>query len=229
MGNTASAASRDSGPMGDRGKVQTRKGRQEAVKTTTMTDVSERSYEYMQVGDLRRLAVIALKNLDRLVKGDRTKYGWCENHLLRLCLCQGAAEHYVLGEHGIKDFDVWAFYEEQRGEKSFPWRRRSAEDYGPSRFGRHPDEKRYTCRRIDIFGRSIARDVEQSPEDAVRTWLRSKGESAKQIARKPVVVLYPKRDCGRVIWDPRGGTQEQHEDAPRTSRSTTEPVTTVPL
>ena len=229
MGSTASAASRDSGPMGDRGKVQTRKGCQEAVETTTMTGVSERSYEQIQVEDLRWLAVIALKNLERLAKGNRTKYGWCENHLLRLCLCQGAAEHYVRGKHGIKDFDVWAFYEEQPGERSFPWRRRSAEDYGPSRFGRHPDEKRCTGRRVDIMGRSIARLATQDPDDAILTWVHSRCRSARRIVKKPMVVLHPERDCGRVIWDPRGGTQEQDENAPRTSRSTTAPGTTFSL
>ena len=165
-----------------------------------MTGVSKRSYEQMQVEDLRRLAVIALKNLNKWTNAHRTKYGWCENHLLLVCLCQGSAEHYVRGEHGIKDFDVWAFYEQQQGEKPFPWRRRSAEDYGPSRFGRHPDEKRYTGRRIDIMGRSIARLATEDAEDAILAWLHSKRRSAGHIVRKPVAVLYPEQDCGRVLW-----------------------------
>ena len=142
---------------------------QPVLEATTMTGLNERSYERMRVDDLRRLALIALKNLDRFIEEYAERYGWCENHLLLLCLCQGAAEHYVRGERGIKDFDVWAFYEAQKSEKPFPWGRYSTEDLGPSRFGRNPHDKGYTGRRIDVFGRSIARHAERAPEDAVWT------------------------------------------------------------
>ena len=101
-----------------------------------------------------------MENLNRLVEGNREKYGWCENHLLMLCLCQGAAEHYVRGERGVKDFDVWAFYEAQTGENPFPPRRHSTKDFWPSIFGRNPCDEGETGRRIDVFGRSITRKTE---------------------------------------------------------------------
>lgn len=121
----------------------------------------------------------------------------------------GALEHYVPGERGIKDFDVWTFFEVQAGEKPFPWRRHGTEDFGPSRFGRNPRDKGFTGRRIDVFGRSIARHAEQATEDAVLKWVRSKRRSAQHIVTRPVVVLYPERECGRVIWDPQADIREQ--------------------
>ena len=93
---------------------------QHAVEAGTATPVSRRSFEGLQIEDLRRLAASAMENQNRFVGGNRWKYGWCENHLLMLCLCQGAAEHYVRGERGVKDFDVWAFYEAPDGGEAVP-------------------------------------------------------------------------------------------------------------
>ena len=89
------------------------------------------------------------------------------------------------------------------------WRRHGTEDFGPSRFGRNPRDKGFTGRRIDVFGRSIARHAEQATEDAVLKWVRSKRRSAQHIVTRPVVVLYPERECGRVIWDPQADIREQ--------------------
>ena len=179
---------------------------QHAVEARTATPVSRRSFERLQIEDLRRLAASAMENLNRFVGGNRGKYGWCESHLLMLCLCQGATEHYIRRKRGVKDFDVWAFYEVQTGEKSFPWRRYSTEDFGHSRFGRNPCDEGYTGRRIDVFGRSITRKTGQSPENAVLAWVHSKRKSTRHIVTNPVVAIYPERDCGRVIWDPRDGS-----------------------
>jgi hypothetical protein len=33
-----------------------------------------------------------------------------EDSLVCVALCQGAALHFVDGENGVKDFDVWTFY-----------------------------------------------------------------------------------------------------------------------
>ena len=93
---------------------------QHAVEAGTATPVSRRSFERLQIEDLSRLAASAMENLNRFVGGNREKYGWCENHLLMLCLRQGATEHYVRRERGMKDFDVWAFYEAQTGGEAVP-------------------------------------------------------------------------------------------------------------
>ena len=189
------------------------------MEADTAMPVSRRSFEKLQSEDLRRLAASAMENLNRFVEGNREKYGWCENHLLVLCLCQGAAEHYVHGECGVKDFDAWAFYEAQTGEKPFPWRRYSTEDFGPSRFGSNPCDEGCTGRRIDVLGRSITRKTEQSPENAVLDWLHSKRKSARCIMTSPVVAIYPDRYCGRVTWDPCEGWASTREPHPRVNES----------
>ena len=40
---------------------------------------------------------------------------------------------------------------------------------------------------------------------------RSKGQSAQHIVTNPVVVLYPERECGRVISDPQADIREQND------------------
>ena len=170
----------------------------------------ERSYSPIEIEDLRRLGAIALNDLDGLFAGFPEKYGWCKEHLLLVCLCQGAAEHYVRSKRGIKDFDVWVFYEQQPGRKPFPHRRPGygRGDFGKSKFGRDPRDEGYRGRRIDVFGRSIRRMQGQSPEDAVLSWVLGQGSSARHIVKKPVIAIYPDSYCGRVIWDPRAPSSE---------------------
>ena len=77
-------------------------------------------------------------------------------------LCaRGAALHYVNGQSGVKDFDVWSFYA-QYDDWPFPSRWRGTRDFGPSKFGRYSgDPPRYTGRRIDLLGRSLRVDPVQ--------------------------------------------------------------------
>lgn len=82
-----------------------------------MTAVHTPSYAQLKVED--QLAAIALTNLDRFVGRHPQRYVWCSDHLHLLCLCQGAAEHHVRVEHGIKDFDVRPLCEPQAGEEPF--------------------------------------------------------------------------------------------------------------
>jgi hypothetical protein len=37
------------------------------------------------------------------------------DRLRLICLCQGAARHYVHGDRGVADFELWGFFEEVRG------------------------------------------------------------------------------------------------------------------
>ena len=180
-----------------------------------MVAVCEPSYLPIQIEDLRRLGAIALSDLGGLFERFPEKYGWCEEHLLLVCLCQGAAEHYIRLEHGIKDFDVWAFYEHQPGKKPFPHRRRGygRGDFGTSKFGRDPRDKGYSGRRIDVFGRSIRRVQGQRPEDAVLRWVHGRSSSPRQIVKKPMIGIYPDPYCERVIWDPRAPRSEMNRGA----------------
>ena len=87
-------------------------------------------------------------------------------------------------------------------KKPFPYRRRGQEDFGQSRFGRHPKHVQYQGRSVDILGRSIPCEEGQTPQDCVRKWLDdAKTTSAREIAKRPVVVIHPEAASGTVIWN----------------------------
>jgi hypothetical protein len=75
-----------------------------------MSRVSQYSSEKITKGDLARLAKLTLEDLGDFFSRRPEMGDLYRNRLLALCLCQGAADHYVNGEHGVKDFDVWAFF-----------------------------------------------------------------------------------------------------------------------
>ena len=161
----------------------------------------DRSFDLIIRDDLRRLSDVALANLSGLFTRRPETAALYESRLLLLCLCQGAAEHFVRPGCGIKDFDVWAFYE-AHPKGHFPWRRRGTADFGESRLGRHPDDHYLVGRRVDVLGRSIPRCDNQTPAMAIRAWLRSRQTSARYIAKRPVVAIFPDGYCGQVIWNP---------------------------
>ena len=156
----------------------------------------DRSFDPIIRDDLRRLSEVALANLNGLFTRHPETTALYESRLLLLCLCQGAAEHFVRPGHGIKDFDVWAFYE-AHPKRHFPWRRRGTADFGESRLGRHPDDHGFVGRRVDVLGRSIPRRDSQTPAMAIQSWLRSGRTSARYIAKRPVVAIFPDDYCGR--------------------------------
>jgi hypothetical protein len=165
--------------------------------------VSPRSYAQIDGADLRRLSEAALKDLSGLFARRAQTGERYRERLLMLCLCQGGAEHFVRHNHGVKDFDVWAFFSRHPDGKPFPYRRRGKQDFGPSRFGRHPDDHAYLGRRIDILGRSIECDNHELAAEYVRMWLSGKkSDSAKLIAQRPVVVIDPLVLRGTILWDP---------------------------
>jgi len=172
--------------------------------------VSERSYETVEIRHLRRLAKISIGALEGLFRRNPITGDLYRNRRILICLCQGGARHFVHRDCGIKDFDVWAFFREN-SQRPFPCRWHGKEDFGHSRFGRHPNAGGYHGRWVDVFGRSIACGDEQRPEDCVRQWLRRMTPSPREIAKSPVVVIHPEADIGKVIWNP-GGTQASLRD-----------------
>lgn len=116
------------------------------------------------------------------------------------CLCQGSAQHYVHQNRGVQDFDIWFFFQKSDGP-DFPHRRRGKVDFGPSRFGANPEDRGFKGRRVDVIGRSIAAD-DLAPTAAVIRYLEGAAtSSAWHLAQRPVVVVSPGVDFGRVIWD----------------------------
>jgi hypothetical protein len=161
---------------------------------------AERCYEPLTNDDLARLSGIARDVLRN--RAFRTPVGRTySDRLILLALCQGGAQHYVDGVTGVKDLDVWAFF---RGgiDKPFPWRARWSADFGPSRLGRHPADKGYLGRRVDVMGRSIS-SKETSAENAVLEWLHGRSKSARLLVKRPVIMLFPQELFAKPLWSPR--------------------------
>ncbi|WP_331371375.1 hypothetical protein [Sinorhizobium chiapasense] len=162
-----------------------------------MADVSERSYERLTSADLERIAAVALCTLGAIF--DRAPVaGLYRDRLLLIALAQGSALHYLDGTNGLKDIDVWAFFEAGL-TKPFPHRKRWCVDFGPSRFGRHPADLGYRGRRLDLMGRSIAVTTGESPQESVKRWLASKNRSAIELSKKPMFLLFPQAFFGERL------------------------------
>jgi hypothetical protein len=169
--------------------------------------------------DLRRLLELADDDLLRLPRE------WQERRA-GVFLAQGAAQHYVDHEHGVKDFDVWSFYWSHPSVPC-PWKppRKRHVDFGTSLHGRNvytdeertdpilgpkiPTWERFRGRRVDLMTRTF--DDDQGDIDfAVRLWLATsaplpwrgpkKTPSPWWLARRPLVELWPA--AGKIVWDP---------------------------
>ena len=121
---------------------------------TALKTVTERSWEKIEQHHLRRLAEIAIGDLEDFFQRYPGHGGRYRDLLMLICLCQGAAGHFVHRDRGVKDFDVWAFFR-KHPEKPFPARRHAKGDFGPSRFGPHLNDESHPGRGVDLFGRSI--------------------------------------------------------------------------
>lgn len=166
---------------------------------TAASTVTERSGEKIERHHLHRLAEIAIGDLDDFFQRYPKHVGY-RDRLMVICLCQGAAGHFVHRDRGVKDFDVWAFF--RKRQRPFPSRRHAKRDFGPSRFGRHPNDAHRRGRGVDLFGRSIPCENGQDPHDCVREWLASGRTSSRAIRKNPVVVIHPAEEVGSIIWDP---------------------------
>ena len=166
-----------------------------------MDPESVRSTERIDRDDLLRLAELAAEVEVSLFERKPRGAGRYAGRLLCRALCQGAALHYVNAGNGVKDFDVWSFYAE-RDDGPFPYRWRGTADYGPSKFGRYPgDPPSYTGRRVDFLGRSLRASLDADPVAAIRDYLAAGNTaSAKELAAKAVVLIYPRELLGQIIW-----------------------------
>lgn len=160
-------------------------------------EVAVRSYELLTPSDLERIASVAMRVLAGIFERAPIA-GLYRDRMLLLAFAQGGALHYLDGTNGIKDLDVWAFFE-AGAAKPFPHRRRWCADFGPSRFGRHPADAGYGGRRLDLMGRSIDLADGESPQNAVRRWLASRALSAIALRQKPMFCLLPRSAFGERI------------------------------
>ena len=159
----------------------------------------ERSYEKITKKDLKKVLDLAKNDIEEFFK-KYPKYGevYSGSEVL-VALGQGAALHYINGRNGIKDFDVWFFYPKKK--ITLPYRRRGKVDYGLSRFGKHPNDKDYNGRRIDVLMRSDVFFNSGKPEDCLINYLSERNTStSKLLSKKAMIGLWPDQLFGKILW-----------------------------
>ena len=167
-----------------------------------MSDVGPegRSFEPITLDDLKRLAAIAAQDREAFFTAHPEWARLYRDRLLAVALCQGAAAHFVAGKQGVNDFDVYSFYA-AHPEKPWYAKRNKSWDFGSPKFGKSLNRPEYVGRRVDLLGRGIPARPDQDPAGAIRRWLRhDSGTSAKLLARRPMVLLWPAERLGEVIW-----------------------------
>jgi len=162
--------------------------------STHVVDQMERSVERIDDGDLAKLCEIAIEDSEDFFSRHR-QY---KSPTVCIALCQGAALHYIDGQSGVKDFDVWTFYA-KTDAPAFPVRRRGRRDFGKSKFGKNPDDVGFAGRRVDLLGRSI--EALPDPIASIQAYLRQvRTKTTMELSRKAVVLLYPPHVRGKVAW-----------------------------
>ena len=154
--------------------------------------------------DLERLGRTADADLDLFFIRNPHLEEW-RNRVLAVALAQGGAEHRLRGERGIWDLDVIVCFASPHPKlirrPVVHW------DWGPSKFGRCPyDPPEYTGRAVDMKYWVIPGGPD--PVEALRAWLRSRLEKARDpvrrpdLAHEPVIMIWPREHLGEVVWDP---------------------------
>jgi hypothetical protein len=159
----------------------------------------ERSSEKITSEDLRRFAGFANADRDSFFKRHPNRI----DTFRCAALCQGGALHYLDGRNGLKDIDLWSFYERREGVQDFPVRRRMTADFGDSKFGFHPDDRRdgFRGRRIDLLGRSIEFRPDEDVVSALRRYLaQGQTSTARALAEKAVILIEPEEYLGLMVW-----------------------------
>ena len=159
----------------------------------------ERSLEKIEKKDLKRLLMLAKKDVKMFFNRNPKYIDQYENKEVIIALGQGGALHYIDGRNGVKDFDVWFFY--PASKLTLPYRRRGMVDFGESKFGTHPKDHGYQGRRIDVLMRSDRYFNLGKPEECLINYLKFKGSTtSKLLSRKAMVGLLPKNLFGKVLW-----------------------------
>ncbi len=153
--------------------------------------------------DLDRLAQIAAADRAQFFASHEDWAALYRDRHFATALCQGAAMHYVEGRVGVQDLDVWSFYRVNPARHWYAKRRKTA-DFGDPKFGTSLDKPHYVGRRVDLLGRGIEVEPDDSPAAAILRWLQSsKNVSARLLREKAIVLLDPPEQRGQVIWPSR--------------------------
>jgi hypothetical protein len=169
-----------------------------------MSDVGPegRSFEPITRADLEKLAALAAADRDQFFREHPDWAALYADRVLCTALGQGAALHYVRGDVGINDFDVYTFYA-AHPERRWYAKRIKHVDFGDPRFGRTVEMSKPIGRRVDLMGRDLPVDLGSDPAEALRAYLTAgRTDTARHLAAKAVVLLSPPDLVGRVVWPP---------------------------
>jgi hypothetical protein len=160
-----------------------------------ITMTAERIYDTLTRNDLKQLKKLALREHEGFFeRNHHLKFAFYDS-LIGVCLCQGAASHYLNPEVGIKDFDIWHFYMENECT-AFPYRAHKR------------IEKGYKDRPIDFLKRAIPKYIcevyPNEPERIIVTYLLERNTyTKKRLLDKAIISLFPNKIFDKVIW--KGG------------------------
>ena len=164
-----------------------------------MPQFIEYSKEPIIKSDLEKLCEFSLKELREFsIRNPSSKMAKIDP--LAICLCQGAASYFINKGKGVKDFDIYFFYQ------YFYTRKIKPVDLGDifEKFGvREEDWKRgFKGRRIDFCRRKIGR-IEESvliEKNLVNFLNESRTLTAKELTKKAIIGIWPEEIFGKVIW-----------------------------
>jgi hypothetical protein len=165
-------------------------------------EVLERSLELLTESDLIDLYEGSVNRLHKyFLEGQGKK--WTDlydiEQPLAVALCQGAAMHFHDKVNGIKDFDVWFFY--PFNQTHLPYRTYWNWDYKNPKFGRHPLIPGYSGRKVDVLIRSIKAYTANDSVETIHQYLEYENTaSSRELAKKAVVMLAPRKMLGKVAW-----------------------------
>lgn len=163
-----------------------------------MNRLSERSQAKITRSDLKKLLSIARENIKSFYER-YPKYAEYLGKERLIALGQGAALHYIDKKNGVKDFDIWFFY--PRFKSILPYRRKGVADFGPSKFGKHPDDKNFHGRKVDILMRSDNHFDNEDPGVCLQKYLIDcRTKTARKLSEKAMIGLYPDKYFGQMLW-----------------------------
>lgn len=151
---------------------------------------AERLYDRITMHDLERLTELALReHKDFFKRNPRLKSAFYDA-LIGICLCQGAASHFLNPKVGIKDFDIWHFHVE-KNSRHFPYRARKRIENG------------YKGKPIDFLKRAIPIHTchANAPDQTIMNYLFERDTKTKRLLlEKAIIGLFPADIYGKIIW-----------------------------
>jgi hypothetical protein len=119
------------------------------------SDPRLRSFAPITVRDLERLLELARRDRNEFFATHRDWAKIYADRVLGAALCQGAALHYLRGDIGLNDFDVYTFY---ASHPDRPWyaKRIKSVDFGDPKFGRSEVSRaEFIGRRVELMARGL--------------------------------------------------------------------------